>query len=145
MLATEIVVRVDDQREDGGIYDNVPWAGWGGYGAPGWHDCYFKIAQTLYQRYGDTRIIEEQFESMKKAVDFILDLNPDLELDLMAPITVEESEAEYEGINTATFMLAVQPPGSQCDIAPSWLVADATTHSKAELAHLIYIDEENVR
>ena len=37
----------------------------------------------------------------------LLDLNPDLELDLMAPITVEESEAEYEGINTATFMLAV--------------------------------------
>lgn len=37
----------------------------------------------------------------------LLDLNPDLELDLMAPITVEESEAEYEGINTATFMLGV--------------------------------------
>ncbi|WP_033542487.1 ABC transporter substrate-binding protein [Planococcus sp. CAU13] len=37
----------------------------------------------------------------------LLGLNPDLELDLMAPITVEESEAQYEGINTATFMLAV--------------------------------------
>ena len=37
----------------------------------------------------------------------LLGLNPDLELDLMAPITVEESEAVYEGINTATFLLAV--------------------------------------
>jgi raffinose/stachyose/melibiose transport system substrate-binding protein len=37
----------------------------------------------------------------------LLDLNPDLELDLLAPITVEEDEAIYEGINTATFMLAV--------------------------------------
>lgn len=37
----------------------------------------------------------------------LLNLNPDLELDLMAPITVEESEAQYEGINTATFMLAI--------------------------------------
>lgn len=37
----------------------------------------------------------------------LLDLNPDLQLDLLAPITVEESEAVYEGINTATFMLAV--------------------------------------
>lgn len=37
----------------------------------------------------------------------LMGLNPELELDLLAPITVEESEAEYEGINTATFMLAV--------------------------------------
>ncbi|HSI66104.1 MAG TPA: extracellular solute-binding protein, partial [Planococcus sp. (in: firmicutes)] len=37
----------------------------------------------------------------------LMDLNPDLELDLLAPITVEASEAVYEGINTATFMLAV--------------------------------------
>lgn len=35
------------------------------------------------------------------------ELNPDLELDLLAPITVEEDEAQYEGIHTATFMLAV--------------------------------------
>eukprot|EP00969_Alexandrium_andersonii_P094343 4168106-Alexandrium_andersonii.AAC.1 len=32
----------------------------------------------------------------------------------------------------ATFMLAVKAPGSSADIAPSWLVADATAHSKAE-------------
>lgn len=37
----------------------------------------------------------------------LLELNPDLELDLMAPITVEEDEAQYEGIHTATFLLAV--------------------------------------
>jgi raffinose/stachyose/melibiose transport system substrate-binding protein len=37
----------------------------------------------------------------------LIGLNPDLQLDLLAPITVEESEAQYEGINTATFMLAV--------------------------------------
>ena len=37
----------------------------------------------------------------------LLGLNPELQLDLLAPITVEESEAVYEGINTATFMLAV--------------------------------------
>ncbi|MDN7243104.1 extracellular solute-binding protein [Planococcus sp. N028] len=37
----------------------------------------------------------------------LIGLNPDLQLDLLAPITVEEDEAQYEGINTATFMLAV--------------------------------------
>jgi hypothetical protein len=29
-------------------------------------------------------------------------------------------------------ILAVAPPGSQVDIAPSWLVTEATAHSKAE-------------
>ncbi|RNF38799.1 extracellular solute-binding protein [Planococcus salinus] len=37
----------------------------------------------------------------------LLELNPDLQLDLLAPITVPEEEAQYEGIHTATFMLAV--------------------------------------
>ena len=32
----------------------------------------------------------------------------------------------------ANYMLAVQPPGSEMDIAPSWLVTDATAHSKSE-------------
>ena len=32
----------------------------------------------------------------------------------------------------ANFMLAVQPPGSEMDIALSWLVTGATTHSKSE-------------
>ncbi len=32
----------------------------------------------------------------------------------------------------AMHMLAVAPPGSQVDIAPSWLVTEATAHSKAE-------------
>ena len=32
----------------------------------------------------------------------------------------------------AQFMLAVKPPGASTDIAPTWMVADATLHSKAE-------------
>jgi alpha-L-rhamnosidase len=67
---------LDDQRPDGGVYDNVPWTGWGGFGAPGWHDCYITIAMAVYQNYGDTRVIAEQYEGMKRAVDFILAANP---------------------------------------------------------------------
>ncbi|MGD6968602.1 ABC transporter substrate-binding protein [Rossellomorea vietnamensis] len=37
----------------------------------------------------------------------IKDLNPDLELGLLAPITVPAGEAEFEGVHTTTFMLAV--------------------------------------
>ncbi|WP_404336066.1 ABC transporter substrate-binding protein [Planococcus rifietoensis] len=51
----------------------------------------------------------------------LLDLNPDLELDLLAPITVEESEATYEGINTATFMLAVNSNSDKKDQAKAFI------------------------
>lgn len=37
----------------------------------------------------------------------VKELNPDIELGLLAPITVSADEAEYEGIHTTTFMLAV--------------------------------------
>lgn len=37
----------------------------------------------------------------------VKELNPDIELGLLAPITVSAGEAEYEGIHTTTFMLAV--------------------------------------
>ncbi|PPA70373.1 ABC transporter substrate-binding protein [Jeotgalibacillus proteolyticus] len=41
------------------------------------------------------------------AMASIKEMNPDLELGLLAPITTTEEEAEWEGIHTTTFMLAV--------------------------------------
>ena len=32
----------------------------------------------------------------------------------------------------AQHMLAIQPPGAGLDLAPTWLITDATAHSKAE-------------
>ncbi|MCH2113921.1 MAG: glycoside hydrolase family 78 protein [Pirellulales bacterium] len=63
----------DNQREDGAIPDNIPYTGWGGHGHAGWHDVYTKIAMAVYEYYGDTRVIEEQYEGLKKSVQFILD------------------------------------------------------------------------
>ena len=40
-------------------------------GAAGWSDAAVIIPWNLYQLYGDKRILEEQFESMKGWVDFI--------------------------------------------------------------------------
>src|SRR5690606_25376923 len=51
----------------------------------------------------------------------LMGLNPELELDLLAPITVEESEAEYEGINTATFMLAVNSKSDKKEEAKKFI------------------------
>ncbi|CAK0846343.1 unnamed protein product [Prorocentrum cordatum] len=41
-------------------------------------------------------------------------------------------EMRTKGKVGAAAMLAVRPPGSAADLAPTWLVTEATTHSKAE-------------
>ncbi len=35
-------------------------------------------------------------------------------------------------LNSATRMLAIKPPGANMDLAPNWLVDEATVYSKAE-------------
>ncbi len=68
-----------EQREDG----SVPWVvpniikdgggtGWSdGFGATGWADAAVIIPWTLYQYYGDVRILEEQFSSMKNWIEYM--------------------------------------------------------------------------
>ncbi|TXC82235.1 extracellular solute-binding protein [Metabacillus litoralis] len=51
----------------------------------------------------------------------IKDLNADLELGLLAPITVSADEAKYEGIHTTTFMLAVNSQSKKKDAAKKWI------------------------
>lgn len=62
----------------------------------------------------------------------IIGLSPDLQLDLLAPITVEESEAVYEGINTATFMLAVNSKSEKQEQAKKFIdfLSEPETASK---------------
>lgn len=69
-----------EQKPDG----NVPWVvpnvikdgggtGWSdGFGGAGWADAAVIIPWTLYQTYGDTRILEEQYASMKGYVDYMI-------------------------------------------------------------------------
>jgi raffinose/stachyose/melibiose transport system substrate-binding protein len=96
----------------------------------------------------------------------LLKLNPDLQLDLLAPITVEESEMVYEGINTATFMLAVNSKSekkeeakkfieflSQPEIASKYAnetgqhltVTDVTYESESLKNTAYWIDEKKTR
>ncbi|WP_164667798.1 ABC transporter substrate-binding protein [Virgibacillus doumboii] len=49
------------------------------------------------------------------------DLNPDLKLGLLPPITVPESEAEFEGIHTATFMLAINKKSEKKEAARKFI------------------------
>ncbi len=71
---------IADQREDG----SVPWVvpnviedgggtGWSdGFGATGWADAAVIIPWTVYQVYGDQRILEEQYESMKGWEEYMI-------------------------------------------------------------------------
>jgi alpha-L-rhamnosidase len=68
-----------EQKEDG----SVPWVvpniivdgggtGWSdGFGATGWADAAVIIPWTLYESYGDRRIIEEQYDSMKAWIEYM--------------------------------------------------------------------------
>lgn len=68
-----------DQKPDG----SVPWVvpmvvkggggtGWSdGYGAAGWADAAIIIPWNIYQVYGDKRILENQYNSMKAWIEFM--------------------------------------------------------------------------
>lgn len=75
-----------DQKKDG----SVPWVvpnvvgtdgggtGWSdGYGATGWSDAAVIIPWEVYKAYGDIRILEEQYESMKAWEEYMINVSPD--------------------------------------------------------------------
>jgi alpha-L-rhamnosidase len=69
----------DSQHADGRYPDIAPHDGvwYWLYNAPGWADAGTVIPWRMYQNYNDTRILAEQYESMKRFVDFNNTHNPD--------------------------------------------------------------------
>jgi alpha-L-rhamnosidase len=61
----------DSQGEDGHVTDVAPVAGTAGPAAPGWGDAVVVVPWTLYQFYGDKRIIEENYDGMKRWVEYM--------------------------------------------------------------------------
>ena len=59
-----------DQASDGAVPHVVP-AGWNGGGSAAWGDAATIVPYQLYLAYGDTEIIKDQFDSMKKWIAFI--------------------------------------------------------------------------
>lgn len=47
-------------------------------GAPGWGDAGIICPWILYHVYGDTRVIEQHYGSMKKWIEYVREANPDL-------------------------------------------------------------------
>ena len=61
----------DEQAADGSITDTVPHI-WGQRPAdPAWGTAYPLIAWYMYQYYGDRRLIEDYYDSLKKYVEFL--------------------------------------------------------------------------
>ncbi|MDR0536565.1 MAG: family 78 glycoside hydrolase catalytic domain [Tannerellaceae bacterium] len=70
----------DDQLSDGRLPDISPndgmWEGF--YNAPGWADAGVIIPWRVYQNYNDTALLVQQYDCMKRFIDFIHRHNPDL-------------------------------------------------------------------
>jgi alpha-L-rhamnosidase len=61
-----------DQREDGRIPHVIPDVlEAGDAGAAGWADAALIVPWVLYQNYGDKRILEDQYETMKSWIEFL--------------------------------------------------------------------------
>jgi len=70
----------DAQSPDGAYTDVCPYPGSDilpPNGAPAWMDAGIVIPWTVYLCYGDTRILERQYDSMCRYLDFVTANNPD--------------------------------------------------------------------
>lgn len=61
----------DCQARDGAVTDVVPAVVLWGPAAPGWGDVLVTLPWTLYLQYGDTRVIEENYDAMKRWVEYM--------------------------------------------------------------------------
>ena len=94
----------------------------GSESAPLWTDLWH-AATAIDYRLGNERT--------PQGVQTLLATDEHLELLLrrLAAYVYEKRSHDKTG---AMHMLAIQAPGSEVDIAPSWMVSEATTHSKTE-------------
>ncbi|HET7841298.1 MAG TPA: family 78 glycoside hydrolase catalytic domain [Terriglobia bacterium] len=67
----------DAQKPDGEIPDTVPH-GYGEYPAdPAWGTAYPLLCWYMWEQYGDRRILEENYDGLKKYVEFLRSKSPD--------------------------------------------------------------------
>ena len=65
----------DMQTEEGRFPNYAPQVGMTFYDAPGWADAGVIIPWKAYLNYGDTRILESQYNAMKKFIDYVYSKN----------------------------------------------------------------------
>jgi alpha-L-rhamnosidase len=70
----------DEQQPNGSLPGIIPTAGWGYYwgNGPAWDIACVVIPWTTYQYTGDRRILQDDFTTMKKYVDYMHSRSPEL-------------------------------------------------------------------
>ena len=66
----------DAQDADGGYSDVAPRLGALSNGAPAWGDAGVIVPWTIYQAYGDTKIVAKHWDSMTRWMDYLTSANP---------------------------------------------------------------------
>ncbi|MEW2392251.1 alpha-L-rhamnosidase [Streptomyces venezuelae] len=61
----------DGQADDGAFTDVAPFVGPVGKGVAGWGDAGVTVPWALYEAYGDTRVLERAWDSMRKWLDYL--------------------------------------------------------------------------
>jgi alpha-L-rhamnosidase len=69
---------LDAQSADGAYPDVAPRLAAERDGAPAWGDAGVIVPWTIYQRYGDVRILERHWDAMERYVEYLVRHNPDL-------------------------------------------------------------------
>jgi alpha-L-rhamnosidase len=69
---------LDAQSPDGAYPDVAPRLGAERDGAPAWGDAGVIVPWTIYQRYGDVRILERHWDAMERYLAYLVRHNPDL-------------------------------------------------------------------
>ena len=61
----------DGQNAEGAFPNVSPWESWDGNGAGAWADAGIVVPWVVYQMYGDTSIIKENYAAMEKYMDWL--------------------------------------------------------------------------
>ena len=69
---------LDAQSADGAYPDVAPRLGAERDGAPAWGDAGIIVPWTIYERYGDVRILERHWDAMERYLAYLVRHNPDL-------------------------------------------------------------------
>ena len=102
----------DSQSKEGGYPDVAPRKADPSDGAPAWGDAGVIVPYVVYKMYGDIKVIEDNYEAMKRWIDYIWSANPNLLWinrknnnfgDWLAPGFKTANPADKEVISTAYF------------------------------------------
>ena len=100
-----------DQLPDGGVTDVVPDVRSGRGSSAAWGDAAIVVPWTVYQAYGDTRILEEQYATMKAWVEYMRKMAGDGYLWTNGKhygdwLAFASTDSDYPGATTETDLIA---------------------------------------